>query len=60
MSSEGYTTRVNAKRVGEHSEIARCLRAIADRMEAGETFDYYRNILDINGNIVGQFAIKPE
>jgi hypothetical protein len=40
-------------------EIARILRAVADRIDAGDSFDTYRNILDINGNIVGQFALKP-
>jgi len=40
-------------------EIARCLRAVADRIESGDSYDNYRNILDINGNIVGTFALKP-
>jgi hypothetical protein len=41
-------------------EIARILRAIADRIEAGDTFDTYRNCHDINGNIVGTFSLKSE
>jgi hypothetical protein len=40
-------------------EIARCLRAVADRIEAGEDCGKYRNILDVNGNIVGAFKCAP-
>lgn len=36
-------------------EIARILRAVADRVEQGETCEVHRNIKDINGNIVGTF-----
>lgn len=41
-------------------ELARILRAVADRIESGDTFDTFRNIHDINGNIVGTFALKTE
>ena len=41
-------------------ELARILRAIADRIESGDTFDTFRNCSDINGNIVGTFALKTE
>lgn len=41
-------------------EIVRLLRAIADRIESGDTFDTFRNIHDINGNTVGTFALKTE
>lgn len=41
-------------------EIARILRAVADRIESGDTFDTFRNMHDINGNIVGTFALKTE
>jgi hypothetical protein len=41
-------------------ELARILRAIADRIESGDTFDTFRNCRDINGNIVGTFALKTE
>ena len=40
-------------------EIARCLHTTAERIEAGESFDMHQNIRDINGNIVGTFALKP-
>ena len=39
-------------------ELARILRRTADRIESGESFDTFRNILDINGNIVGVYAMK--
>lgn len=41
-------------------ELARILRAVADRIESGDTFDTFRNLHDINGNIVGTFALKTE
>ena len=41
-------------------ELARILRAVADRIESGDTFDTFRNMHDINGNIVGTFALKTE
>lgn len=41
-------------------ELARLLRAVADRLESGDTFNTYRNIQDINGNTVGTFALKSE
>lgn len=41
-------------------EIARILREVANRIEAGESFDKYRNLHDANGNIVGTFALKEE
>lgn len=34
-------------------EVARILRETADRLEKGEQFDTYRNLIDINGNVVG-------
>lgn len=40
-------------------EIARCLRVVAKRIEDGEDCSKYRNILDINGNIVGTFKCAP-
>lgn len=43
----------------EH-ELARLLRSVADRIESGDSFDMYRNIIDINGNVVGTFALKEE
>ncbi len=51
----------NAAFEGENMqhEIARCLRAVADRVERGEDCGLYRNIHDINGNPVGTFALKP-
>ncbi len=41
------------------TEIARCLRDVASRMERGELCNVYRDIRDVNGNVVGQFALKP-
>lgn len=41
-------------------ELARILRAVADRIESGDTFDTFRNMHDINGNIVGTFALTTE
>lgn len=41
-------------------ELVRILRAVANRIESGDTFDTFRNIQDINGNIVGTFAFKKE
>ena len=41
-----------------NEEIVRILRAVAERIENGDTFDTFRNIHDINGNIVGVFALK--
>ena len=42
-------------------EIARILRAMADKVEELDiyTLCFYQSIRDINGNSVGQFAIKP-
>jgi hypothetical protein len=41
-------------------EIARILRDVARRIEGGEDCYKFRNVLDVNGNIVGQFRFKPE
>lgn len=41
-------------------EIVRILRAVADRIESGDSFNTFRNIHDDNGNIVGTFALKEE
>lgn len=41
-------------------EVARILREVANRIESGDYFDMYRNIKDINGNIVGTYAMKDE
>ena len=39
-------------------ELARILRDVAYRIDSGESFDTFRNCRDINGNIVGTFALK--
>jgi hypothetical protein len=44
----------------EQAELARILRGIAARLEAGEDVYYFQTIFDINGNDVGRFALKPE
>jgi hypothetical protein len=36
------------------AEVARILRHVADRLDAGETFDDYQTLLDENGNDVGR------
>lgn len=41
----------------EH-EIARILRETARRLEEGDGFDTYRNLLDVNGNVAGTAALK--
>lgn len=41
-------------------EIARILRQVANRIERGDPCHMYRDILDLNGNIVGKFALKDE
>ena len=38
------------------TEIARTMREVADKIEAGSIQDYIR---DINGNTIGQFAFNP-
>ena len=41
-------------------EIVRILRDIADRMEIeGETPEFFKTILDYNGNDVGRYSAKP-
>jgi hypothetical protein len=39
-------------------ELARILRDVARRIEDGDSFDTFRNCHDINGNVVGAFALK--
>lgn len=41
------------------TELARILRAIANRIECGEDISQYQTIHDANGNDVGRFALKP-
>jgi len=41
-------------------ELARILRAIADRVESGEDLSHYLTVFDVNGNDVGRFALKEE
>lgn len=40
-------------------ELARLLRAIADRIETGDDYGHFLTIYDVNGNDVGRFALKP-
>ena len=45
----------------ERREIARILRETADRIALGsEDIGFFRNLRDLNGNIVGTFALKDE
>ena len=39
-------------------ELARILRDVAYRIESGDSFDTFRNCIDINGNVVGKFTMK--
>lgn len=39
-------------------ELARILRLVAERIEAGDEFHYYQTIRDANGNDVGRYALK--
>lgn len=41
-------------------ELVRILRDIAARIETGDTYDTFRNAVDINGNVVGTWGLKPE
>jgi hypothetical protein len=41
----------------ELDEVARLLREVADRLESGDSAKYYRNILDVNGNVVGRYKM---
>lgn len=43
-----------------NAEIVRILRHVATRIEDGDRFNTYRNISDVNDNIVGTFALKEE
>lgn len=41
-------------------ELARILRAVAARIESGDTYYKCVTIRDVNGNDAGQFSLKPE
>lgn len=44
-----------------NNEIARILRKIADKVEAsGKSIYWYQDIFDVNGNNIGQFAVKDD
>ncbi|MBX6192200.1 MULTISPECIES: hypothetical protein [Pseudomonas] len=43
---------------GRDYEIARILRAIADKVEGFGCSGFFETIRDINGNDVGRFALK--
>ncbi len=45
---------------GMATELARILRDLASRLERGEDFSKYRNLRDINGNIVGTAKLAPK
>jgi hypothetical protein len=44
-----------------HSEIARILRELANKVEGNPTDSiyWYQNIHDTNGNTIGTYAVKP-
>ena len=41
------------------TESARILRALADRIEAGDFSGLYQTVRDSNGNACGTFRLKP-
>lgn len=45
---------------GMATELARILRDVAERLERGEDCGSWVNVRDINGNVVGSFALKSE
>lgn len=45
---------------GMATELARILRDVASRLEQGEDCGSWVNVRDINGNVVGSFALKSE
>ena len=60
----GFTLRLDLNNAAmEGSEVARILRAVADRME-GEDFAYSRNTYsslgEVNGNTVGFYALTTD
>lgn len=40
------------------SELARILREIADQLDNGVDYGWFKTIRDINGNDVGRYALK--
>lgn len=42
------------------TEVARILRSVANRLDAGEDFSHYLTLFDANGNDVGRAAFKEE
>ena len=48
----------NATNDSAAPELARILREIADRIEAGTDYGWFKTILDVNGNDVGRYALK--
>lgn len=43
---------------GGRVELARLLREAAARIEKGEDIAQYKNLVDLNGNVCGGFALK--
>lgn len=42
-------------------EVSRILAEVAARIESADRVpEYFENIRDINGNIVGTYAVKPD
>jgi len=44
----------------EAEEIARILRALANRITREGLSGFFETIHDVNGNDVGQYALKPD
>lgn len=45
---------------GMATELARILRDVARRIESGEDCGSFVSVRDVNGNVVGSFALKSE
>jgi hypothetical protein len=55
--------RIDNAAFGEGSrdyELARILREIADKIEAGQDYATYKTVFDVNGNDVGRYARKND
>ena len=52
------TTNAAFEGEGLRTESARILRALADRIEAGEDFRDHTTVRDVNGNRVGTVRLK--
>ena len=65
LQNDTFLLRINTENAAfdefPYVELARMLREIADKIEYQSRVDLhcFQNARDINGNTVGQYAIKP-